>query len=524
MEFENFEISEELKKAIKDMGFKKASFIQQETIPLILQGKDVIGQSQTGTGKTAAFGIPIVEMIKETDKEVQSIVLSPTRELAIQIAEELRKLSKYKKGVNILAVYGGQPIEKQLRELKNDPQIVIGTPGRLKDHVIRGTISLDSIKTVVLDEADEMLDMGFRDEIEFILRRIPKIRQTILFSATMPRSMFNITKRYQKDPVYVKAVKKELTVKKIDQYYVETREEQKCEVLARLLDMYNPRLSLVFVNTKRKVEEVVLSLRLRGYLVDGLQGDMSQVQRDVVMQRFRDSKMDVLVATDVAARGIDVSNVDVVFNYDIPQDLEYYVHRIGRTGRAGRAGRSFTFATYKDSRKIKEIESYSNAKIIQHKIPAMFDIEDMKSNKLLNNIKEVIKDGNDNKYESVVDQLIQQDYKAIDIAKALINMYGGGTNTSNLFDDLDLSNTGARDGMVRLFINIGKEKGIGPKDIISTASREVGIDNKAIGSIRVYDNFSFVEVPEEYAQEFVFIMRNREIRGNKINVEPAKRK
>lgn len=522
--FEDFEISEEIKKAVKDMGFETASYIQEKTIPLLLEGRDVIGQSQTGTGKTAAFGIPTVEMIDIENDNIQSLVLCPTRELAIQIADELKKLSKYKKGIKVLPVYGGQPIDRQLKELKKKPQIIIGTPGRTKDHIERGTIKLNFVKSVVLDEADEMLDMGFREDIEFILKRMPSKRQTILFSATMPKPMLNMTKRYQKNPEYIKASKKELTVEKIEQYYVETRERQKIEVLCRLLDKYNPRISLVFVNMKRKVEEVVTNLQLRGYLADGLQGDMCQEQRDLVMSRFRNGELDVLVATDVAARGIDVSDVDVVFNYDIPQDLDYYVHRIGRTGRAGRKGRAFTFVTRKELGKLKEIENYSKAKIEVHKIPSMIDIEKIKSDKLMDNIKEAINDDSTNKYDRVVDKLVEEDYEALDIAKALINMYCGVKRKSSLFDDLDLSNTGARDGMVKLFMNIGRDKEVGPKDIVSTVSKEVGIDRDSIGSIRIFDNFSFIEVPKEVAEEFVFIMRNREIKGNRINVEPAKRK
>ena len=348
LKFEDMEFSQEIKKAVSDMGFEEASPIQSQAIPYILEGKDVIGQAQTGTGKTAAFGVPILEMCDEENRQLQAIVLCPTRELCIQVAEEISKLAKYKKNVYILPVYGGQPIERQIKALKKGVQIVIGTPGRVIDHLNRHTLKPGNINMVVLDEADEMFDMGFRDDIELILGKMPEDRQTVFFSATMPQEIMSFAKKFQKNPEIIKVVHKELTVPKVEQYYFELKPNMKTEILCRLIDIYNPKLSLVFCNTKRKVDELVLELQGRGYFADGLHGDLKQTQRDKVMSTFRSGNIDILVATDVAARGIDVDDVDIVFNYDIPQDEEYYVHRIGRTARAGREGTAFSFVVGRD--------------------------------------------------------------------------------------------------------------------------------------------------------------------------------
>ena len=332
--FDELELQPQILRGIKAMGFEEATPIQSQAIPVVMSGSDVIGQAQTGTGKTAAFGIPILQTVDPSNKKTQVIILSPTRELAIQVADEIRALAKYMHGVKVLPVYGGQEISKQIRSLKGGAQIIIGTPGRVMDHLRRRTIRCDHVNKIVLDEADEMLNMGFREDIETILEYIPEPHQTILFSATMPKPILEITKKYQKDAVTIKVVKKELTVPSIDQFYYDVKRKEKIDVLSRLLDYYDPKLSLVFCNTKRKVDELTNELQGRGYFAEGLHGDMKQSQRDRVMNNFRKGKTDILVATDVAARGIDVDDVEAVFNYDIPQDDEYYVHRIGRTGRA----------------------------------------------------------------------------------------------------------------------------------------------------------------------------------------------
>ncbi|MBQ2238757.1 MAG: DEAD/DEAH box helicase, partial [Lachnospiraceae bacterium] len=392
--FEELDLRPEILRAVVEMGFEEATPIQAKAIPVIMDGDDIVGQAQTGTGKTAAFGIPILSKIDPKLKKTQALILCPTRELAIQVAEEIRKLSKFLHGIKVLPIYGGQEITKQIRSLKGGIQIIVGTPGRVMDHMRRKTIRLDHIKMVALDEADEMLNMGFREEIESILSEITTERQTILFSATMPQAIMDITKNYQKNAKVVKVVRKELTVANIDQYYYEVRPKNKLEVLCRLLDMHNPRLSVIFCNTKRQVDELVSSLQGRGYFADGIHGDLKQQQRDRVMGSFRTGKIEILVATDVAARGIDVDDVDAVFNYDIPQDEEYYVHRIGRTGRAGRVGKAFSFVVGKEVYKLKDIQRYCKTKIKAKPIPSMDDVMATKLDKIFEDLDEYIKSVN----------------------------------------------------------------------------------------------------------------------------------
>ena len=363
-----FEISQEVRQAVAEMGFEEPTPIQRDAIPPMLEGRDVIGQAQTGTGKTAAFGIPLVEKIDPADRRVQAIVLSPTRELALQTAGELMKLGKYRH-VSVLPVYGGTPIERQLRELSRGVQVVIGTPGRVMDHMRRGTLDLSGVRLAVLDEADEMLDMGFRDDIETILQQTPEARQTALFSATMPQPILMLGQKYLKDPAHIRVAAKEMTVDKVNQSYISVRSFQKGELLARLLVRDDTKLALVFCNTKLGVENVVTNLQSRGFSAAGLHGDMRQIERDAIMARFRNGMVNVLVATDVAARGIDVDGVETVFNYDIPLDAEYYVHRVGRTGRAGREGRAYTFVVGREVARMWDYRKYTGAKILCEKAP-----------------------------------------------------------------------------------------------------------------------------------------------------------
>ncbi|MCM1048210.1 MAG: DEAD/DEAH box helicase [Clostridiales bacterium] len=383
-------IDERIIRAVEELGFENMTPIQQEAIPLFSSGKDVIGQAQTGTGKTAAFGIPILEKINPDNRGLQAIILCPTRELAMQAADELRKFSKYMSGIKVLAVYGGQDINKQIRGLKGGVQIVVGTPGRVMDHMRRHTLKLDKVHTVVLDEADEMLNMGFREDIETILKEVPEERQTGLFSATMPKPILDITKMYQKDAVFLKMTPKEITIPLIKQAYYQVPYKEKTEVISRLLDYYDPGRSLIFCNTKRMVDELTENLKGRGYAAEGLHGDLSQNQRDTVMNLFKNGHAAILIATDVAARGIDIDNVEAVFNYDIPEDIEYYVHRIGRTGRAGKTGRSFTLVTNRELYKLRDIERVCHTRIKERKIPSAADIMARKGEKILREAEEVI--------------------------------------------------------------------------------------------------------------------------------------
>jgi ATP-dependent RNA helicase DeaD len=420
--FEELNLSKELRRAVREFGFEEMTPIQAKTIPLILEGRDVIGQAQTGTGKTLAFGLPILESVHSRVRKPQVIILCPTRELAIQVAEELQSVLKYKKEITILPVYGGQPIDRQIRTLNAGAHVVIGTPGRTIDHIKRGTLKLDTIRTVVLDEADEMLNMGFIDDVEEILQHVPRERQTLLFSATMPRPILNLTRKYQKDPEFIKVVHQQLTVPNVEQSYFEVREASKLDVLCRVIDMYGLKSSLVFCNMKRRVDEVVIHLEARGYPAQGLHGDMTQPQRDQAMNRFKRGRTEILVATDVAARGLDIDDIEAVFNYDLPQDEEYYVHRIGRTARAGKSGQAFSFVVGREAYKLHEIESYTSTKITRKPVPSIADIEEVRVFHFLERVKSVIDKGNIERYERLMEPLLKEDYTSLDVASALIKI------------------------------------------------------------------------------------------------------
>lgn len=366
--FHELGLSPQVLQAVNDMGFEETTPIQQQAIPPALQGRDLIGQAQTGTGKTAAFGIPMVERFDVDKEQIQGIVVTPTRELAIQVAEELYKIGQFK-GITTLPIYGGQNIERQIKALRKRPHIIVGTPGRLLDHIRRRTIRLQQVEVVVLDEADEMLNMGFIEDIEKILQETPAERQTLFFSATMPSSLQKIAQRFMKNPELIGIKSKELTVPNIEQYYMEVHDNQKFNVLCRLLDIQAPELSIVFVRTKRRVDEIAEALKKRGYSAERIHGDLTQTMRDTVMRRFREGTIDTLVATDVAARGLDISGVTHVYNFDIPQDPESYVHRIGRTGRLGQSGQALTFVTPRELHHLKVIQSVTKRKIARKPVP-----------------------------------------------------------------------------------------------------------------------------------------------------------
>ncbi|MCI5899995.1 MAG: DEAD/DEAH box helicase [Firmicutes bacterium] len=523
VKFEDLGLDTRILRAITEMGFEEPSPIQAKAIPEVMSGRDVIGQAQTGTGKTAAFGIPLLQKIDPKNRKLQAIVLCPTRELAIQVADEIRRLCKFMHGIKVLPVYGGQDISIQIRSLKGGVQLVIGTPGRVMDHLRRHTLKFDELHTIVLDEADEMLNMGFREDIETILKDAPQERQTILFSATMPQPILDITRNYQKDAVMVRVVKKELTVKNIDQYYYEVKQKNKEEVLSRLIDMYNPKLSLVFCNTKKRVDELTEALKGRGYFAEGLHGDLKQSQRDRVMKGFRTGKTEILIATDVAARGIDVDDVEAVFNYDLPQDDEFYVHRIGRTGRAGRVGKAFTFVVGREVYKLKDIQRYCKTKIYAQPVPSLNDVTAIRLEKVMEEIEEIIKNEDLRSMMRVIErQINEEDYTAMDIAAAFLKKYMGEfeQNTLPKRED-DFGDTGAEEGMVRLFINIGKKQKVRPGDILGAVAGESGIPGKLVGTIDMYDKYTFVEVPRENAADVLRAMKNTKIKGKSINVEPA---
>lgn len=423
LKYQDADIMQEILRATKEMGFEVMTPIQEQAIPILLEGKDIIGQAQTGTGKTAAFAIPMIQRIDPEVRRPQGIILCPTRELAIQAAEEIRKLTRYLHGVRVLPIYGGQDISRQIRALSQGVQIIVGTPGRVMDHLRRHTIKTNEIRMIVLDEADEMLNMGFREDIETVLRDMPEQRQMALFSATMPQAILDITGTYQKDAVYVKVTPKEITVAAIKQAYYRVARKDKFEALCRLIDYYQPAKSLIFCNTKKMVDEITGLLKDRGYEAEGLHGDLSQNQRDTVMNLFRGGRCAILSATDVAARGIDVSGVDAVFNYDVPEDVEYYVHRIGRTGRAGRAGRSFTLITGREIFKIREIERICHTTIKERKIPAPKDIVRVKAGKLFATAMGVMEEKDLTSIkERILETAAENNFEILELAAALMQM------------------------------------------------------------------------------------------------------
>ncbi len=524
MKFDELNIDERILRAVEDMGFEETSPIQTQAIPAVLEGIDVIGQAQTGTGKTAAYSIPMLQKINPDVKKPQAIVLCPTRELAVQVAEEIRKLAKYMSDIKVLPVYGGQEIVRQIKSLKAGVQIIVGTPGRVMDHMRRKTVKFDSVSMVILDEADEMLDMGFREDMETILTETPEERQTVLFSATMPKPIMEIARKFQKDAKIIKVVRKELTVSNIDQFYYEVRPKNKTEILSRLIDIYNPKLSVVFCNTKRQVDELISELKGRGYFADGIHGDMKQQQRDRVMDDFRSGKTEILIATDVAARGIDVDGVDIVFNYDLPQDEEYYVHRIGRTGRAGKSGLALSFISGREVYKLKDIERYCKTKILAKPIPSLDDVKNTKMDGISDKIKEMIEaDEHRAMLDMVEEHVNQEDYTSMDMAAALLKMIVGDTlDRIDEVENFHFDENADTSRMVRLFINVGKKDKITPANILGAIAGESGMPGRLVGAIDMMDNYTFVDVPAKHAEAVLAAMNdNVLIKGRKVNVEKA---
>lgn len=466
-------------RAIREMGFEKLSPIQEQAIPYLLQGEDIIGQAQTGTGKTAAFGIPAIQHINPDVKKLQTIILCPTRELAIQAAAELRKIAKYMHGIKVLPVYGGQDISRQIAGLRG-VQIIVGTPGRVMDHMRRRTIKLDLVNMVVLDEADEMLNMGFREDMELILGQIPGEHQTALFSATMPKPILEITDRFQKDAKIVKVAAKELTIPLVSQKFYRVKNQDKDAACVRLLEYYQPKLTLIFCNTKKKVDELADLLKQQGFQAEGLHGDLSQAQRDVAMNRFRNGGASILIATDVAARGIDVDDVEAVINYDIPQDIEYYVHRIGRTGRAGRKGRSFTFANSREIGKIREIERVCHTTITEKKLPGAAKVLKAKADKYLNKAWELHEHEDVELMKSFLQRKMEEEgCDALELAAAMLKLQVGDKGEEIAVDDY-VQRRGRFGEKGRFGRNDGEGRGFGRGDGRRRFSREDG-DRRRFG-------------------------------------------
>ena len=542
MRFSDLNLSSELLRAIVDLGFENPSEVQEASIPIILEGRDVLAQAQTGTGKTASFGIPMIEGMEEDADDLQALVLVPTRELARQVSEELNKLAKYKKFINILPIYGGADMGKQLRDLKKGASIVVGTPGRVMDHMKRKTIRLDGLKFLTFDEADEMFDMGFRDDMKTIIERTNPHRQTLFFSATFDNDIREFSRLYQRDPAKVIIEKKELTAEKIEQFYLELNRNMKTEILNRLILIHKPKKSIIFCNTKRMVEALEVEIAQRGYKVDSLHGDMRQSSRDNVMKKFRNGTIDVLIATDVAARGLDVSDIDLVFNYDLPQQAEYYVHRIGRTARAGKKGTSFTFVTSRDYPKFKEIEKYANIKMEKMKLPTKADVERESLDNLFDKVnKNILKAEDQANYTEVLNKLLAEGHSLYDISASLLKLVNESTNKTKI-KELDRVDYGKKFEMSKkskssdrkrdkkskemkkikgpkIFINKGKRDGLDSREVIRLLGRHTDINPSDIGRINIMPNFSFVEVPKNMIKDAIRDLDGKKVKGKSIKAE-----
>ena len=553
--FADLGLPDVLLSAVLDMGFESTSPIQAKTIPLALEGKDLIGLSQTGSGKTAAFALPTLAGIDAHLAEPQALIVCPTRELAVQVCEEVFRLGCKIKGLRALPVYGGAPIDRQLKGLRKGAHIVVGTPGRLLDHLKRRSFDPRNIKTVILDEADRMLDMGFQEEMEELLAALPQDRQTMFFSATMNRRVSRLIDNFGKKPETIEIERKSLTVDAIVQSCYEVRQRSKVEVLSRLLDIDPPRLALVFCNTKRLVDEVTEGLLARGYAADRLHGDMTQQMRERVLARFRESTIEVLIATDVAARGLDVDDIDLVVNYEIPHDPEDYVHRIGRTGRAGRSGRAVSFVFGRDIYRLQTIEKYTRQSIRRERVPSQEQVEGKRADKLFQTIQERLESGKLGDYQSYLDRLLEQGHTATDIANAAFTLLRESTTREGEFiaedkqkeafanekqrsswrdEKRDRKDRPERErksrpernnskGMACLFMNIGKAQHIKPGDIAGMIYRECKVPDGSLGKITIFPKHTLVDVSEEVSGDVINGLKNAKIRGRSFKVDLDRR-
>lgn len=546
MKFRELEINEQLLRAIDDMGFVDMTEIQERAIPRLMEGGDLIGKSQTGTGKTMAFAIPAIEKIDPELRKPQVLVLLPTRELALQVSEEFRKVLKYSHSIKVVAVFGGASIENQIRELKSGAQIVVGTPGRVMDHMRRKTLKFNALTMAVLDEADEMLNMGFREDIELILDAVDHDVQTVLFSATMPKPILKIAETYQKNPTMIEISPKTMVAPSIEQKYFNISDQNKFEALTRLLDVYKPQRSLIFCNTKHYVDEITENLQELGYSVDKIHGDMRQVSRLNVLKRFSQGRLKILVATDVAARGIDVDDVDIVFNYDVPDNEEYYVHRIGRTGRAGKSGLSLTLARSRDQFKLRKITDYTKKSIERDLIPTSEVINDIKIAHFKERFKLKAEKGELERYIAIIQELEEKGYEAEFIAAVLLQAQLPLSDAEDL--NTEFKKRGRREGRrerdgkrcrevkgskgksfgpektKRLFISVGEKDKVQKRDILGAICGECNIASSTVGNIDMYNKFTFVDVDVDVAKKVEKKLNGKMIKDNKVKVEISKKK
>ena len=522
--FAEFNLKSEILKAVKELGYEAPSPIQQKTIPLLLEGRDIIGQAQTGTGKTAAFALPVLHSINVKNTEVQALVLTPTRELAIQVAEAIHSYAKHLGKVRVLPVYGGQSISQQIRHLRSGVQIIVGTPGRVMDHMRRETLDISNLKMVVLDEADEMLRMGFIDDVEWILSHTPKERQTALFSATMPREVRRIADSYLNDAVNIQIEVKTLTVPTISQFYLNVSERQKTDALTRILETESApgEAVLIFHRTKVGAAELADKLQARGYAAEPMHGDMSQAQRETVIKKLKNGKIEIVVATDVAARGLDVERISTVVNYDMPSDTESYVHRIGRTGRAGREGRTILFVTPRQQRMMRDIERYTKQKIEPIKLPTQADVAARRVGLIKEKIIATLTEQDLELYLSLVEDLAEETSADIaEIAAAAVFLTVGDKPIEVNVEPEREQIIFSEEGMVRLFIDVGRRHQISPGDIVGSIANEANIPGKAIGAIDVNDRFTLVDIPGELVEQVLQKMQRSKIRKLNINIRRA---
>jgi ATP-dependent RNA helicase DeaD len=517
--FNELGLSDNVLKAINDMGFEEPSRIQGEVIPVLLQGYDAIGQAQTGTGKTLAFGAPILSRLGGGDRQIHSIILTPTRELAIQVNDELVRIAKYTR-VRVLPVYGGQPIDRQIKALQRGVDIVVGTPGRVLDLIRRNFIDLSNINFLVLDEADEMLNMGFIDDIEEIIKNSNKDRQTMLFSATMPDQIKKLAKRYMKEETkHITIVKNSMTVSTVSQYYYEIKNKDRFESFCRILDVDEPTSAIIFCKTKKGVDELVEAMQARGYSVEGMHGDMNQNQRLNTLRKFKEGNLEFLVATDVAARGIDVETVTHVINYDLPQDTESYVHRIGRTGRANREGVAYTLVTPREYMTLKQIERSTKSKIKRKDIPTIDDIFVAKYKNIAERVKETL-EGEDYKRFVPMATDLDDEYNLVDVAAALMHM----VYSKEISYDYTENSIGAVSEHVRLFFSIGRIDNVTPKMLLQFLSDNAKIGKEDIGDIDILEKFTFANVSEHAVNNILKYCSGRRLGGRRVNIEVAKSK
>ena len=550
--FTDLGLPEPLLAAIEDLGYERPSPIQALSIPPALEGRDIVGLSATGSGKTAAFALPALARIDLDAKHPQILILCPTRELAVQVCEEVHRLGAKLQGLQATPVYGGAPIDRQLRALRGGAQLVVGTPGRLLDHMRRGSFDPSHIKMAVLDEADRMLDMGFKEEMDELLAAMPPDRQTLFFSATMSAGVKRLIQKFGKNAEVLEIKQKALTVSTIEQSYFEVRQRSKVEVLSRILDMNPPRLGIIFCNTKRSVDECTEDLVNRGYAADRLHGDITQQMRERVLKRFRDGAVELLVATDVAARGLDIDEIDIVFNYDLPTDPEDYVHRTGRTGRAGRSGRAVSFVFGRDIYRLQAIERYTRHVIKRERIPSAEQVEGRRADLIFEELRERLESGKFDAHQDNIDRLLEQGHTPTDIAGALVSMLreSSGREGEQIAEDreperpetarrnvrgeggdrgdrsYDKKREPRRDrdaaveaGMARLFLNVGKTHGILPKDIVGMMYREAQIPDGTLGRITLFPRHTLVDVPQDHAAEVINALRNSRLRGRPFRID-----